>query len=250
MALGSGIVLASKQTGPGADWINGLTPGGSVQVGWSDGYAGVLDSLGGMPVLVDNGAVVAKNDCGTYFCSRNHRTAAGVTADGKILLVTVDGRCTCSLGMTLVGLANEMKSLGAVYALNLDGGGGTTMWVKGQGIVNRPSDPTGERPVTNAIVILPGPDSGEPIPLSGLVAPVGPLVRHLRYGARARHGSAASGGDDGECGPGDAGRTARVPDPLGSIARTSLPGSESRGAKRRRGGERAPMCRERTLLLV
>ncbi len=174
LALGGGIVLAAKQTGAGADWIKTLTPGTVLHVSWSNGFAGSMDSVGGMPVLLDNGTVVAKNDCGTYFCERNPRTAVGVTADGKVLLVTVDGRCTGALGMTLVGLANEMKTLGAVYALNLDGGGGATMWVKGSGVVNRPSDSTGERPVTNAIVILPGADTGEPTPLTRYVAPVGP----------------------------------------------------------------------------
>ncbi len=175
MRLGGGILLSSKLTGAGSEWVKTLTPGTAVRVSWSNGFAGSMDSLGGMPVLVQDGTVVAKNDCGTYFCERNPRTAIGITAEGKVLLVTVDGRCTCSLGMTLVGLANEMKSLGAVYALNLDGGGGSTMWVKGSGVVNRPSDSTGERPSTNAILILPGTDSGEPMPLTVLSGPVGPV---------------------------------------------------------------------------
>jgi len=67
--------------------------------------------------------------------------------------------------MTLVGFANEMLSLGAVYALNLDGGGSTTMWVQGDGVVNSPSDSSGERWVTNAVLVLPGADTAEPVPL-------------------------------------------------------------------------------------
>jgi hypothetical protein len=192
MTLAGGIVLSARLSGAGADFVKTLTPGTTVRVSWSDGYAGIMDSLGGMPVLVDNGTVVAKNDCGTYFCDRNPRTAVGITGDGKILLVTVDGRCTCSLGMTLVGMANEMKSLGAKYALNLDGGGGTTMWVKGQGVVNTPADSTGERPVTNAIVILPGGDTGEPSPLAPFVGPVGQQA--------AAQAAALAAGDPGSTG--------------------------------------------------
>jgi hypothetical protein len=165
LALGAGMVLSSKLNGAGADAIHAMKRGHTVRLSWSPGWADVLDMVGGMPLLVNGGAVVAKNDCGTYFCDRNPRTAIGTTADGKVLLVTVDGRAAgVSLGMTLVGLAREMQSLGATWAVNLDGGGGSAMWVKGQGVVNRPSDGS-ERPVTNAILVLPGPDTGEPTPV-------------------------------------------------------------------------------------
>ncbi|MCK4879516.1 MAG: phosphodiester glycosidase family protein, partial [Bacteroidales bacterium] len=43
---------------------------------------------------------------------------------------------------------------GCIDAINLDGGGSTTMWTKDNGVVNRPSDKRGERPVANAILIL------------------------------------------------------------------------------------------------
>jgi hypothetical protein len=70
--------------------------------------------------------------------------------------------------MTLVQFANEMKREGAVNALNLDGGGSTTMIVKGVK-VNRPTDPSGERYVTSSLLVLPGKDAGEPV----LAAPKG-----------------------------------------------------------------------------
>jgi hypothetical protein len=70
--------------------------------------------------------------------------------------------------MTLIQFAQYMKSLGATYAVNMDGGGSTTMWVKGQGLVNVPSDSTGERAVTNAVVVLPGADANQPTPLTPL----------------------------------------------------------------------------------
>jgi Phosphodiester glycosidase len=92
---------------------------------------------------------------GTFVAARQPRTLAGVRADGKLLLVTVDGRRPgWSSGVTLPEAARLMRSLGARDALNLDGGGSTTMTVRGQ-VVNRPSDRTGERPVSNGVFALP-----------------------------------------------------------------------------------------------
>ena len=85
---------------------------------------------------------------------RNPRTAIGKTADGKLLLVTVDGRQSkISVGMSLYSLADLLLELNAIDAINLDGGGSTTMVVK-QKVVNKPSDQTGERPVSDAILVL------------------------------------------------------------------------------------------------
>ncbi len=84
---------------------------------------------------------------------RNPRTLAGVTASGKILLVTVDGRQPgWSVGASFEESARIMRSLGAVDAVNLDGGGSTAIAIDGQ-LINRPSDATGERPVADAIII-------------------------------------------------------------------------------------------------
>ncbi|WP_160118418.1 phosphodiester glycosidase family protein [Bacillus sp. V59.32b] len=86
---------------------------------------------------------------------RNPRTLAGVTEDGKILLVTVDGRQPhYSVGASFKESARIMKALGAVDAVNLDGGGSTAMTI-GSDIVNRPSDPAGERAIGDAIIVLP-----------------------------------------------------------------------------------------------
>ncbi|MFU2014964.1 phosphodiester glycosidase family protein [Peribacillus butanolivorans] len=86
---------------------------------------------------------------------RNPRTLAGVTEEGKILLVTVDGRQPFySVGANFKESARLMKALGAVDAVNLDGGGSTAMTV-GSKLVNRTSDAAGERPIGDAIVILP-----------------------------------------------------------------------------------------------
>lgn len=87
--------------------------------------------------------------------ARQPRTIAGVDATGNLILVTVDGRLADgSEGFTLSEEAEFMRSLGAVQALNLDGGGSTAMAVEGE-LVNHTSDATGERPVGDTIEVLP-----------------------------------------------------------------------------------------------
>jgi Phosphodiester glycosidase len=92
---------------------------------------------------------------GSFVAARHPRTMAGVRPDGSLLLVTVDGRRPgWSAGLTLSEAARVMRSLGARDALNLDGGGSTAMAVRGR-VVNLPSDPAGERPVSDALMVLP-----------------------------------------------------------------------------------------------
>ncbi|NEQ27807.1 MAG: phosphodiester glycosidase family protein, partial [Microcoleus sp. SIO2G3] len=87
---------------------------------------------------------------------RNPRTLAGITATGKLLLVTVDGRKPrWSVGASFEESARIMRSLGATDAVNLDGGGSTTITINQQ-LINRPSDSTGERPIADAIEIQSG----------------------------------------------------------------------------------------------
>jgi exopolysaccharide biosynthesis protein len=135
-----------------------LAPGTSMTLRWTLGWAGALDVVGGMPILVQDGRVVAPS-CSTSFCRANPRTGIGYTAHGGILLVVVDGREKGSTGATLVQFAQLMKDLGAVQALNLDGGGSTTMVVQGD-VVNVPSDGV-QRSISNALLVLPGRDPGE-----------------------------------------------------------------------------------------
>src|SRR5690606_16139501 len=86
--------------------------------------------------------------------SRNPQTAIGLSADNNTLyMVTVDGRSSSSVGMTCNQLADLMRGLGAAKAMRLDGGGSTTMWIKGRGVVNRPSD-GGQRVVANHLGIV------------------------------------------------------------------------------------------------
>ena len=87
--------------------------------------------------------------------TRHPRTLIGTRPDGSVWLVTVDGRQPqLSAGMTLAELQSFSVRLGLNQALNLDGGGSTTMWVQGQ-IVNSPSDAAGPRKVSDALLVAP-----------------------------------------------------------------------------------------------
>jgi Phosphodiester glycosidase len=161
-----GTVVAAPQGTIESELITGLVVGETITLSWSPkaNWTGVLDTIGGNPILVQKGVVTAGTCTGSYFCDRNPRTGVGINSAGKILLVTVDGRQPGrSVGMTPLEFARLFQSLGATSALNLDGGGSTTMWVEGR-IVNRPSGTT-ERPVGSSLLVLPGPDSEEPVPL-------------------------------------------------------------------------------------
>src|SRR6266498_1150771 len=86
---------------------------------------------------------------------RNPRTLAGVRPDGTIVLVVADGRYPdISVGLSFAEEARIMQALGARDAVNLDGGGSSTMTI-GSTLVNHPSDTTGERPIGDALLLLP-----------------------------------------------------------------------------------------------
>jgi hypothetical protein len=86
--------------------------------------------------------------------ARHPRTVIGVDKRGFIWLAAVDGRRPDSIGMRFSDLQRLADRLELTDALNLDGGGSTTMVVRGQ-VVNRPSDPAGPRAVADAILVLP-----------------------------------------------------------------------------------------------
>lgn len=102
--------------------------------------------------LVSGGQIVVPAGSGSFF-DRNPRTIAGTTSDHKIILATIDGRSTASVGTTLAETAAVAQALGMSDAVNLDGGGSTAMSVEGA-LVNHPSDPGGERAVGDALVYI------------------------------------------------------------------------------------------------
>ena len=114
------------------------------------------------PMLIRNGKAVPQRNDRTFVTYRHNRTALGMKPDGTILLFTVDGRMKLSKGMTLEELAQTLLWLGCVDAINLDGGGSTTLYLRGRpenGIVNYPTDNgrfdhKGERKVSNVIMLM------------------------------------------------------------------------------------------------
>jgi exopolysaccharide biosynthesis protein len=115
--------------------------------------------VGGGPQLIKNGRVeitAQAEKIGEKFVTDRHpRTAIAKLKSGKILFVTVDGRQPgTSAGMSLAELAELLVEFGAAEAMNLDGGGSTTMVVGGK-LVNSPSDQTGERPVSDSFLVVP-----------------------------------------------------------------------------------------------
>lgn len=106
----------------------------------------------------NNTEILAKN---AFNDNRHPRTCACITNDKKLLLITVDGRSKESYGMSLTELSYLTKILNCKDAINLDGGGSTTMYIKGQhenGVVNYPTDNklfdhAGERSVSNIFYV-------------------------------------------------------------------------------------------------
>jgi hypothetical protein len=119
--------------------------------------SGVTDALGGGPVVVRNGKAVytaGEDFLPSQLGPRNPRTAVGQRRDGKIVLLAVDGRRRgYSVGLTNWELAQAMVRHGVVTGSALDAGGSTTMAFDGK-LLNRPSDPGGERSVAESLSVL------------------------------------------------------------------------------------------------
>lgn len=159
-----GTVVVARGSVP-LGWVSSFSPGDPFTVRvtpqpermspsiWGD----IVSSVPGGPLLIRNGSRTSSrmwNDekfSDSFIWSRHPRTAVGRTNLGDVLLVTVDGRNSgWSAGMSIPELQSFMDGLGAVDALNLDGGGSTTMTV-GSSIVNRPSE--GSRSVANGLFV-------------------------------------------------------------------------------------------------
>jgi hypothetical protein len=102
--------------------------------------ADVSETVGGTPILLRDGRQWFANRKSSFYRARAPRTIVGWTKHGELLLVTIDGRQPgYSVGASLAEAARIMGKLGAVEALNLDGGGSTTFVARGR-VTNRPSD--------------------------------------------------------------------------------------------------------------
>ena len=104
--------------------------------------------VGGRPLVVDEGAALeavppwSRDGCSPHFCQPEPRSAIGISQDGgTLILATIDGRYSGAAGMTTKQVGTLMVEFGAWRALNIDGGGSTTLVIKSEGgVVNTPSD--------------------------------------------------------------------------------------------------------------
>lgn len=112
--------------------------------------------VAGVPQLIKDGKIditwEQEKASKAFVEARHPRTAVAKLKDGKFLMLTADGRTNESAGLDLYDLAAYMLELGATYAMNLDGGGSTTMFLDGK-VVNHPSDKEGERKVSDALLV-------------------------------------------------------------------------------------------------
>ncbi|WP_404452119.1 phosphodiester glycosidase family protein [Virgibacillus necropolis] len=156
------MVLVGREQG--ADRLRELSVGDDVTVDYTpavDGNSLMDFAVGGNVMLVEDGQVKGGLDDSTTA----PRTSVGFSEDGKtMILVAIDGRQVDSRGMTYKELAEFMKEQGAYTALNIDGGGSTTMVARKAGredaeVVNSPSDGE-ERNVPNGIGVFAKAGSG------------------------------------------------------------------------------------------
>lgn len=115
-------------------------------------------AVGGGPVLLQNGEIKITNNeeikfAGKAIDDKHPRTAMGYTQDGKLIMLVVQGRSPNKAeGATLTQEARMLKQLGCIEALNLDGGGSSTLLVNGKPTIT-PSDKEGQRPVPAVFMI-------------------------------------------------------------------------------------------------
>lgn len=159
---GGGFVLSA--TGKMREQIKSLKIGDKISIGAMEyspknyGMKEIEDVVSGVPQLIKNGVIditwQEEKSSKSFVETKHPRTAVAKLKDGKFLMVTIDGRSESSGGIGLQNLAEILLEMGATDAMNLDGGGSTTMFLDGK-IVNHPSDKEGERKVGDALLVFP-----------------------------------------------------------------------------------------------
>ena len=130
--------------------------GGSAE--WKANRENIQEAVGASMWLVKDGKIVASSG-DNYYTSRASRTCVGITYDGQVVLMVLDGRQEpFSAGGSAIEIAQIMYDAGCVAAVNLDGGGSTTFAAKAEGedsvsVVNRPSDGY-ERSVSSSLLVV------------------------------------------------------------------------------------------------
>ena len=118
---------------------------------WGEYYDGFI-ACG--PILRKNGRSVDANVGGEGFYGPHPRTMLGKCADGTVYMVVMEGRMEGASGFSTANMVSLAEDLNMTDAINLDGGGSSTLWVNGAGVINRPSGGS-VRTVPNIIVATP-----------------------------------------------------------------------------------------------
>ncbi|WP_316843367.1 phosphodiester glycosidase family protein [Pedobacter psychrodurus] len=139
---------------------------GKISIVKWDGTADWETKLNAQNILLNGPLLTLNNvdeslDTAGFNRLRHPRTCLGIKANGRVVLLTVDGRNENSAGMSLFELTKLMRWLGCTSAINFDGGGSTTLWVngmEGNGVINYPTDNKkwdheGQRKVANVILV-------------------------------------------------------------------------------------------------
>lgn len=144
----------------------GFTAQGSPMIDWIEAgrdWPSARHALGGLSRLAQSGAVQVEweRDSATYSFTygANPRTGVGIGAPDELILATLDGRTAAGAGVSLFDFGQWLVWVGAREALNLDGGGSTTLWTSLEEVVNYPSDNgvadhAGERPVASILAVF------------------------------------------------------------------------------------------------
>ena len=149
------------QDNPGRNFfaiLNDGTPVIGTRSDWAAIADNVRDAVGTGEIIVRDGEPILSGST-SYMNSRAPRTCVGITADGKVVLMALDGRQDpYSVGGSMAEIATIMAEAGCVIAVNLDGGGSTTFAAKEEGsdvmtVVNRPSDGY-ERSVSSSLIVV------------------------------------------------------------------------------------------------
>jgi exopolysaccharide biosynthesis protein/glucan-binding YG repeat protein len=160
----SGALVMNGVTynGIGSENFFGILKDGTPVIGgsseWNTYKDQIQEAVGGGAYLVKDGKIVTTQTA-DYLTNRHSRTCVGITYDGKVVLMVLDGRQEpWSAGGSAEEIAQIMYEAGCVTAINLDGGGSSTYVSKAEGsndlsVVNRPSDGY-ERSVSSSLLVV------------------------------------------------------------------------------------------------
>lgn len=159
---GALVMEGVEYHGVGSENFFGILKDGTPIIGSSSDYTTYKDQIqeavGGSVFLVKDGKIAVSTNA-DYYNSRASRTCVGITGDGKVVMMVLDGRQEpFSAGGSAEEIAQIMLEAGCTVAINLDGGGSTTFDAKQEGsdevtVVNRPSDGY-ERSVSSSLLVV------------------------------------------------------------------------------------------------